>query len=340
MSLIDLTNLLMRPPQGTFERQYRAHSVAYVGKEHLENGGKIILPPTALDTLARLSIDYPMLFQLTGAHGQRTHCGVLEFVAEEGFCYLPYWMMQQLLLVEGQLITVKSTTLPKGSYVKLQPTDDSFLEISNPRAVLENALRNWAALTKDDVICIKYNNKNYYLTVLEVKPDSTNHGISIIETDVVVDFAASPEAIAREKKEAEEKARQALKQVAAASAPQGSSSSDQAQAAVKEAPRFPGTGQRLNGKPVDEPPSSSPSSSSSRTAAPPLRTSSSSASSSQQPQQQQQPLRTSKGGMLFGRPAAPPTSNDKGKEKEGAPKSSSAATTTKERFPGKGYSLK
>lgn len=71
-------------------------------KSHLEGSDKIFLPPSALDTLARLHIDYPMLFEVTcKASGKHTHCGVLEFSAAEGTCYLPYWMMQNLLLEEG-----------------------------------------------------------------------------------------------------------------------------------------------------------------------------------------------------------------------------------------------
>jgi hypothetical protein len=44
-------------------------------------------------------------------------------------------MMQQLLLTEGQLINVKSATLPKGTYTKLQPVDEAFLDLTNPKAV-------------------------------------------------------------------------------------------------------------------------------------------------------------------------------------------------------------
>ncbi len=44
-------------------------------------------------------------------------------------------MMQQLLLTEGQLINVKSATLPKGTYTKLQPVDETFLDLTNPKAV-------------------------------------------------------------------------------------------------------------------------------------------------------------------------------------------------------------
>lgn len=41
------------------------------------------------------------------ASGRKTHCGVLEFSAAEGSCYLPYWMMQNLLLEEGALRCVE-----------------------------------------------------------------------------------------------------------------------------------------------------------------------------------------------------------------------------------------
>lgn len=51
------------------------------------------MPPSALDTLTRLNIVYPMLFKLTNKKTNRiTHCGVLEFVADEGKVYLPYWV--------------------------------------------------------------------------------------------------------------------------------------------------------------------------------------------------------------------------------------------------------
>lgn len=45
-------------------------------------------------------------------------------------------MMQNLLLEEGDIIMVKNVTLPKGTYVKLQPHTTDFLDISNPKAML------------------------------------------------------------------------------------------------------------------------------------------------------------------------------------------------------------
>jgi len=174
--------------QSNFQSTYRCYSVGYLQKPDLEGGGKIILPASALDTLARLRIEYPMLFELSSPvlNAKRTHCGVLEFTAPEGTCGIPFWMMQLLLIDEGGFISVRSAALQKGTYVKVQPHSTSFIDIANPKAVLENRLRNFAALTQGDVIKIEYNKKNYYLSIVEVKPASA---VSIIETDLQLDFA-------------------------------------------------------------------------------------------------------------------------------------------------------
>jgi ubiquitin fusion degradation protein 1 len=154
----------------------------------MQAGDKILLPPSAFDTLARLQVDYPMLFRLSSSVDDRmTHCGVLEFTAEEGTCYIPFWMMQNLLIEEGAVITVTNVSLPKATFVKLQPQSVDFLEISNPRAVLEHALRNFSCVTKGDVIQVPYNNRNYHLALKEVQPQDA---ACIIETDCNVDFDA------------------------------------------------------------------------------------------------------------------------------------------------------
>uniref|UniRef100_Q92890-1 Isoform Long of Ubiquitin recognition factor in ER-associated degradation protein 1 n=1 Tax=Homo sapiens TaxID=9606 RepID=Q92890-1 len=214
--------------QNRFSTQYRCFSVSMLAgpndRSDVEKGGKIIMPPSALDQLSRLNITYPMLFKLTNKNSDRmTHCGVLEFVADEGicylphwmmqnllleedglvqletvnlqvatyskskFCYLPHWMMQNLLLEEGGLVQVESVNLQVATYSKFQPQSPDFLDITNPKAVLENALRNFACLTTGDVIAINYNEKIYELRVMETKPDKA---VSIIECDMNVDFDA------------------------------------------------------------------------------------------------------------------------------------------------------
>jgi len=177
----------MGAPRGRFEATYRCYPVSFIDKTHLENGDKVILPPSALDRLASLMIDYPMLFQVESAKEKKTtHCGVLEFVADEGHAYMPYWMMQNLLLREGDIVRFRSISLPKGTYVKLRPHTSDFLDISNPKAVLEMTLRSYSCLTKGDVVLVSYNNKRYFIDIVEVQPGDA---VTIIETDCEVDFA-------------------------------------------------------------------------------------------------------------------------------------------------------
>jgi ubiquitin fusion degradation protein 1 len=128
-----------------------------------------------------------MLFQLNSNNGRHTHSGVLEFTAEEGCVYIPFWMMQNLQIEEGALLTVSNISLPKATFCKLQPQSTDFLEIGNPRAVLEHALRNFSCITEGDIIQIPYNDKNYSLKLCKVEPGTA---ACIIETDCNVDFEA------------------------------------------------------------------------------------------------------------------------------------------------------
>jgi hypothetical protein len=55
-------------------------------------------PSSPTPPAAQLHIDYPMLFQVENRRDKRsTHCGVLEFVADEGMMYMPYWVRGCLL---------------------------------------------------------------------------------------------------------------------------------------------------------------------------------------------------------------------------------------------------
>ena len=94
-------NFMRRPPTGTslrrFDEYYRCYPIVMMNgpeREYANYGGKVFLPPSALEKLTRLHITYPMIFELiNGNEGKTTHAGVLEFVAEEGRIYLPYWVI-------------------------------------------------------------------------------------------------------------------------------------------------------------------------------------------------------------------------------------------------------
>ncbi|GMH34367.1 hypothetical protein BSKO_02201 [Bryopsis sp. KO-2023] len=173
---------------GTFDARYRTYPVAFLDKLQAEEGDKVMLPPSALERLSQLHVEYPMLFKVENPQtGRSTHCGVLEFTAEEGIVYMPYWMMQNLCLNDGDVVSFTNVSLPKGTYVKLQPVTSDFLDICNPKAVLEKSLRSYTCLTIGDNIAINYNNRKYEIEVREAKPGPA---ISVVETDCEVDFEA------------------------------------------------------------------------------------------------------------------------------------------------------
>ncbi|KAK9065164.1 hypothetical protein SSX86_016547 [Deinandra increscens subsp. villosa] len=307
----------------SFEQTYRCYPASFIDKSHIENGDKIIMPPSALDRLASLQIDYPMLFELHNASTERvSHCGVLEFIAEEGLIYVPYWMMENLLLQEGDIVRVKNVTLPKGTYVKLQPHTSDFLNISNPKAILETTLRNFSCLTTGDSIMVAYNGKKYYINIIESKP---SNAISIIETDCEVDFAPP-----LDYKEPERPASSVPK----------NNTPKQDEAAAAEEPKFnpfTGSGRRLDGKPLkyQPPPVSTPSGTNGKQAAVSTGQPSSGSSS-------QSSSRKSQGKLVFGSnansSAAPKNQKEVGKDtKQEQP----AKEETKfAAFTGKKYSLK
>ncbi|GKA54283.1 ubiquitin fusion degradation protein 1 homolog isoform X1 [Tanacetum coccineum] len=153
----------------------------------------------------------------------------------------------------GRLLLVKKVNLPKGTYVKLATTYIGLFEYTNPKAnvkfeeagpmvlnySLETTLRNFSCLTTGDSIMVAYNNKQYYIDIIESKP---KNAITIIETDCEVDFAPP-----LDYKEPEKPSKAPI----------------QEQEVPPEEPKFnpfTGSGRRLDGKPLkyQPPPVSSP----------------------------------------------------------------------------------
>lgn len=98
-----------------FRQQYIVQSSVMAGKqEHVEQGGKIILPHSALLELGRLNIQWPVLFQITNSNvfpTRVTHSGVLEFSSQEGRAILPLWMMKILSAHENDRIQISYVCL-------------------------------------------------------------------------------------------------------------------------------------------------------------------------------------------------------------------------------------
>lgn len=219
-------------------------------REDANKGGKLIMPPSALDQLTRLNISYPMLFEVYNSKsGRTTHCGVLEFIADEGVVHMPHWMMQNLVLSESDPLRITNVSLPVATFAKFKPQSVEFLDISNPKAVLENTLRSWACLTEGDIIAINYNNKIYEIMVLEVKPPHPSKAVSIVECDLELDFAPPVGYVDPAEKRQQER-QQAQDQAVKIAEKEVEQVKEEESKAVSEAvfQTFSGSGNRLDGK--------------------------------------------------------------------------------------------
>jgi ubiquitin fusion degradation protein 1 len=91
---------MRRPPVGMssrrFDEYYRCYPIIMMNgpdREHLNHGGKVFLPPSALQKISHLNVVWPLMFELiNGQAGKMGHAGLLEFTAEEGRIYLPHWV--------------------------------------------------------------------------------------------------------------------------------------------------------------------------------------------------------------------------------------------------------
>lgn len=309
----------MQPRSGTFEEYFRCYPIIMMPdhsrKDDANYGGKIFLPASSLNKLTRLEIRYPMLFSLTNENQDiTTHSGVLEFTAEEGRVYIPQWMMSTLKIEPGELIKISSCDLPLGKFVKIEPQSVSFLDITDPKAVLENVLRNFSTLSVNDIIEISYNDTVYAIKVLEVKPEGNHHGICVVETDLETDFAppvgyVEPDYKAQQQKQ-QKKKRGAV--VTSGAMSKEINYGDLLQHEAKTTP-FQGKGEKLSGRSVADFREETAEIKKEVTLDGPVK-----------------PLRLPRGQLFFGFPVTPPPEEENEKE----------SVETVSQFPGAGQSLR
>lgn len=181
---------------GEFWMPFKAFSPTTCGNPSAEKGGRIILPASSLAKLYEETNQYgwrqnsdggsPMIFELSSDEGLRSFCGVVEFSAQEGTCCVPKWMMRNLRLNDGENVHVRRVTLPKGTFLRLQPHDAKFLEVKDTKAMLEWVLSHYTAVASGDNLVVNYRHSEYQFNVIETKP---GHAIRIIGCDIPVDFA-------------------------------------------------------------------------------------------------------------------------------------------------------
>jgi len=169
---------------------YKAFPASSMGREDIELTNSIILPQSALGKLSSIrnfgDSKNPILFRILNLElNIYTHCGVVEFTADEGTCYIPSNMFERLCLLEGQTINVRNVDLKPGSFIKLQPHLTEFINNPNPKTILEYNLRNYFCVTEGDTISVKFGKKIYKIDIVQCKP---SRAIRTLNCDIEVDF--------------------------------------------------------------------------------------------------------------------------------------------------------
>jgi ubiquitin fusion degradation protein 1 len=163
-----------------------------MGRDDIDLSNSIILPQTALQKLSSMKnfgdSKNPILFRILNIElNIFTHCGVAEFTAEEGTCYIPYNMFEKLCLIEGQIVNIRNIELKAGTFIKLKPHLTEFINNPNPKTILEYNLRNYFCVTEGDTISVKFGKKIYKIDIIQCKPSKA---IRTLNCDIVVDFEA------------------------------------------------------------------------------------------------------------------------------------------------------
>jgi hypothetical protein len=247
----------------------------------------VVLPPSALSRLLYLKIDYPMIFQIRDVNSNRaTHCGVLQFDSPEGICIMPSWLMTSLGVANGGFVELASAKLPNATFVRLKPHQSAFMQLANPRVVMETTLRDYATLTEGETIYISYNEMQYGFDVVVVNPRNENalNAVSIINTDVSVEFDSAldePEQrpVDPRQNEMNEKRNQRIAQLADAAKRRKDSSTSETSGNTSSTPlrnsteSFQGVGRKLDGTLATTPFMSTSTSSLNTSSSTPMRTS-------------------------------------------------------------------
>ena len=185
--LVDIENI--------FIEVYSAYPASVMGREDIDLSNNIILPPSTLEQLSLMKnfgdTKNPILFRIMNIQlNCYTHCGVAEFTAKNGTCYLPKNMFERLCLEEGQQVNLRSINLDQGTFIKLQPHETEFINNPEPRIIFKNILnfnlRNYFCVTEGDTISVNFSGKIYKIDVIECKPEKQ---IRILNCEIIVDFA-------------------------------------------------------------------------------------------------------------------------------------------------------
>ncbi|KEG10292.1 putative ubiquitin fusion degardation protein [Trypanosoma grayi] len=174
----------MHPALGGLD-VFRKQLAAYPGEfsergERVDGGGRVLLPSSCLAELSTMNVAYPLQFCVRSRYGA-CYAGVLEFNADNGIVIMPLWMFSALMLQPGDTVVLETCVLPPGKLIKLRPQQTSFIQLSNPKQVLEMHLSHYPVLTRGTSIVLQYLDREFVIDVTDIT-DEADRRVDAIST--------------------------------------------------------------------------------------------------------------------------------------------------------------
>ena len=213
-----LIDRALQPTRADFQTQYRAHSTQHAREQlgieiplGVEYGNRIYLPGSCLSTLIESEngylggreFTYPVFFALTSMISRlTTYVSTISFTAPEEVAFLPTWLMQCNGIAEGSRVDLRCVHLPAAKSATLQPAHKAFYDVPDVEGLLKDALTRYCSLTKGDTIVVEHDPSPLFFHVMAVRAKGLDKegdrvmpggGVHIIDVDLEVDFAPSPD---------------------------------------------------------------------------------------------------------------------------------------------------
>jgi len=154
------------------------------GKPENNFTNKVLLPNYILKKLSNDEYTrYPLVFRLYKKN-KYTYIGNVEF-GDTKYIVVPYNILNRLNVSYQESIYIRNLILPTGKYIKFKPNNTNYVN-NNIKSLLENKLKSYMVLNKDDIIEIE----NTEFTIVELKDvlGKSVDGINIVNVDIDVDF--------------------------------------------------------------------------------------------------------------------------------------------------------
>jgi len=152
----------------------------------LENSNKTLLPAACIPDL-NLDSGITYIEISSEITDKKAVCAIHEYTESPGIIFMPARIMDAMGIDACDSVkVVQKTDIPKGEYIKIKPFQKAFIELSNPKVILEKHISQYyPILTKGEVINILFGDVNYQIEIVETKPSNS---IQTTNCDINLDF--------------------------------------------------------------------------------------------------------------------------------------------------------